>query len=476
MSINHHKFYLCLLLSLFASGLSLALRAQEGHDDLNCPEFRSKVDTSYEATVYYRQGYTILEPGFNGNAATLADFLDFYGKALEQSKNDSTGVFKVSIIVSGASPEGNVKNNKMLGYKRGRNLAAYISERYPDAQFQFENRQEDYQGLRELVYERADTPDRLRVLDIIDNVPIWVFDKTGKIIDSRKRQLMNLSGGRTWYWMLENLYPELRYAKLRLEWDAPKPESEPEPEPVVIPEPEIEPEPEPIIEPEPIEPEPVAPVVLPKEKKPFYMMSRTNMLYDAAALPNIGLEFYLRNGWAIGANWNYSWWKNDRVHWYEQTYGGDIEVRYYFGRRPGENPFSRHHVSVYGQLMTYDMETGARGYQAAKWNWGGGIAYGYSLPVARRLSIDFSLNVGYIGGQYKEYLPIDNCYVWQVTKLRRWIGPTKIGITLNWLMGRGNVNPGFGKKQYDVEKEASWADGVAGESKAQNMKKKGGKK
>jgi hypothetical protein len=37
-------------------------------------------------------------------------------------------------------------------------------------------------------------------------------------------------------------------------------------------------------------------------------------------------------------------------------------------------------------------------------------------------------------------LPIDDCYVWQTTKNRRWFGPTKLEVTLVWLLGRGNYN------------------------------------
>ena len=56
------------------------------------------------------------------------------------------------------------------------------------------------------------------------------------------------------------------------------------------------------------------------------------------------------------------------------------------------------------------------------------------------LNIDFSIGLGYMGGEYKEYLPQDGHYVWQSTKRRHWIGPTKAEISLVWLIGRGNTN------------------------------------
>lgn len=182
-------------------------------------------------------------------------------------------------------------------------------------------------------------------------------------------------------------------------------------------------------------------------RKPFYMAVKTNMLYDLALVPNIGLEFYLGKNISVAGNWMYSWWKNDRIAWYWRTYGGDLAVRYWFGPDAEKKPLSGHHVGVYGQIITYDFETGGRGYLGDRWSYAGGIEYGYSLPVARRLNIDFNLGVGYLGGEFKEYLPIDGHYVWQATKKRNYIGPTKLEVSLVWLLGYGNHNEGKGGRR-----------------------------
>ena len=184
-----------------------------------------------------------------------------------------------------------------------------------------------------------------------------------------------------------------------------------------------------------------------KVEKPFYMDIKTNMLYDVALVPNIGAEFYLGKNFSVVGNWMYSWWKSDKVAWYWRTYGGDLGVRYWFGKAAKEKPLTGHHVGLYGQIITYDFELGGRGYLGDKWTYGGGIEYGYSLPVAERLNIDFNLGLGYLGGEYKEYLPIDGHYVWQVTKRRQYLGPTKAEISLVWLIGRGNVNKEKGGKR-----------------------------
>lgn len=215
-------------------------------------------------------------------------------------------------------------------------------------------------------------------------------------------------------------------------------------EPVLEPEPAVEPEP--VVEPEPaVEPDQIEDKS--SEKKPYYLAVKTNMIYDLAIIPNVGVELYLGKNISVVGNWMYSWWKDDDIHWYWRTYGGDLALRYWFGPESKEKPLQGHHVGLYGQIITYDFELGGKGLLADRWSWSVGAEYGYSLPIARRLNIDFTLGLGYHKGKFYEYLPIDGHYVWQATKRRQYIGPTKVEISLVWLLGRGNENAGKGGKR-----------------------------
>ena len=188
------------------------------------------------------------------------------------------------------------------------------------------------------------------------------------------------------------------------------------------------------------------PVVETKNKTQSFAL-KTNLLLDAIAIPSIGLEIYLGKNWSTTANWHYAWWRNESRSWWWRTYGGDIVLRRWFGRKADEKPLTGHHVGVYGQILTYDFETGGRGYLGDRWSYAAGVEYGYSLPIAKRLNIDFTLGVGYLRGEYKEYLPMDECYVWQATKNRKWLGPTKAEVSLVWLLGSGNSNKIRGGKR-----------------------------
>ena len=185
------------------------------------------------------------------------------------------------------------------------------------------------------------------------------------------------------------------------------------------------------------------------------MALKTNLLYYAALIPNLGAEFYVGRGWSVGGSWMYAWWNSDRKHNYWRIYGGELDIRKYFGRRAGEKPLTGHHLGLYGQMLTYDFELGGKGYMGGrpggtlwdKMHWGVGLEYGYSLPVGRRLNLDFGIGVGYLGGEYWEYTPQDDHYLWLRTKKRHWFGPTKAEVSLVWLIGRGNCNEKKGGKR-----------------------------
>lgn len=182
----------------------------------------------------------------------------------------------------------------------------------------------------------------------------------------------------------------------------------------------------------------------------FYMAAKTNMLYDLAAVPNIGVEFYVGKNFSVGANWMYAWWDNNSRHRYWRIYGGDLNLRYWFGKAAHAKPLSGHHIGVYAGAVTYDFEWGGTGIMGGKphgtiWDrcqLQTGVEYGYSLPVGRHLNIDFTIGFGYLGGKYIKYQPDSNGsgYIWRSSHNLHWFGPTKAEISLVWLIGNGNYN------------------------------------
>ena len=169
------------------------------------------------------------------------------------------------------------------------------------------------------------------------------------------------------------------------------------------------------------------------ESKPSPVALKTNLLYDVLLVPNIGIEVSLGRQWTVAGEGMLAWWSSDNKHRYWQTYGGYLTVRRYLNAN--RSPFTGHHVGAYGLALTYDVEWGGKGYQASKFGFGGGLEYGYSMAVGRRLNLDFSLGIGYQGGEYKEYEPQGDRYMWLATRQRHWFGPTKAEVSLVWLLG-----------------------------------------
>lgn len=429
--LNKGKSLILVLLLLAFVGYS--------HGAVSAEILRSDVEESDSVRVYFKQGIYKLELDFEDNERHLESFITRMHRLYKERR------FAINQIriVSGASPEGSSTINHMLSDRRAKAILDYLRNymALPDSLINIVSPGVDWDGLERLVAD-SDLEYRDKVLDIVRNTPEWIY-KDGKIVDGRKRQLMMLQGGKVWWDMYDKLFPTLRSSALQVIVDLERLPREavldeglilpsrmgmpPVKQQKVVEEPRIVEEPE-------------------QECKPFYMDIRTNMLYDVALVPNIGVEFYLGRRWSVAANWMYSWWHSDKRHNYWRTYGGDLEVRKWFGRRSAEKPLTGHHIGLYGQIVTYDFELGGRGYLGDRWTYGAGLAYGYSVPVGRRFNIDFTLGVGYLGGEYKEYLPIDDCYVWQVTKKRRWFGPTKAEIQLIWLIGCGNYNKMKGDK------------------------------
>lgn len=120
---------------------------------------------------------------------------------LQESK--TSRVVRV-VIVGSASPEGTLAFNDRLAWNRAVALKDFLlrNTAFPADSMTLFNGSEDWRGLRRMV-AASDLYEREEILRIIDNVPV----KKG-----RELELMKLSGGRPYLYMLEHMFPELRNA------------------------------------------------------------------------------------------------------------------------------------------------------------------------------------------------------------------------------------------------------------------------
>ena len=412
--------------------------------------YAASIQDSLRTTIYFRPGYSLLELSYRDNAANM--------KALTQGIQTIKGNPCVQLqhirILSAASPEGNSALNKRVAKRRGERLRDYLKETLvlPDSIFTVSSAGEDWQGLAALIAKEK-TPWRNKALQIIRHTPEWVT-RNGKVVDGRKRQLQNLDGGKAWKYMLDNHFYTLRTgAVVVCEVKTLAAESTPSAAEARLEQARLE-----SASQQPASQSPSSPPfpAIPSQVHPSsesqappvasYFALKSNLLYDALLVPNLSLEASIGSGWTLGAGGMLAWWSKDAKHRYWRIYGGDLEIRKYFGTLSKSKPLQGHHLGIYGDFLTYDFEFGAKGYQS-KVTYAAGIKYGYSHPIANRLNLDFALGIGYLHSNYKTYVPRDGCYVYQETKKRKWLGPTQAEISLVWLLGKGNTNKKKGGKK-----------------------------
>ena len=157
----------------------------------------------------------------------------------------------------------------------------------------------------------------------------------------------------------------------------------------------------------------------------------TNMLYDAALVPNVGVEYAFGRHWSAKVNAMYAWWSNDSRHRYWRVAGGSVEMRRWFGTNVEAFELRGHHMGAYLGAYRYDFELGDTG-NMADFNYSVGVSYGYSMPIARKLSLDLGVSVGYIGGKYTKYDYEYECYMWKADMRRNYFGVTRAEASLVW--------------------------------------------
>lgn len=401
--------------------------------------FAGSAALSDSVELYFPCGSSQFNVQFGENRAAI----DSIAALVATLRSDTSVNIGRIALVGSASPEGSIALNQRLSARRVSAVLDYMRDfgPIPDSVIVLSYTGRDWQGLRALVQADYAVPARQQVLDLLDDIIAQGDAQPGgrdKLAD-----LKAIDGGEAYRYLSSRYFPGLRRTLFVVDYNTLR----------RLP---------PIAAGSALDavplwfPTPGAPALAEGTRlpapgangKPFFMALKTNMLADALAIPNIGAELYLGKGWTAGADWYYGWWDNDPRHRYWRLYGGDVSVRKWFGSAAARKPLTGHHLGVYAQMLIYDFEFGGKGQMAGKpgcniWqkaNYGAGIEYGYSLPIKRRLNIDFTIGIGYLGGNYYEYQPENGCYVWLKTVKRRTFGPTKAQVSLVWLIGRGNTN------------------------------------
>lgn len=164
---------------------------------------------------------------------------------------------------------------------------------------------------------------------------------------------------------------------------------------------------------------------------------KTNLLYDATATINAGIEFGLAPKWTLDLSGNFNGWtmSHDRKwkHWMAQP-----EARYWFCDR-----FAGHFLGFHalgGQYNVGHLKNNIKflGTDFSKlsdsryqgWFIGAGVAYGYAWVLNKHWNLEGEIGVGYVYTEYDRF----NCKGCgkkvEEDKNHHYFGPTKAAINL----------------------------------------------
>ncbi len=225
------KYYICRDYVYFAMKRSLMiLAAMALMLPFGMTSASAQKTDSLKLTIYFRQNMSNLDLDYRDNEAHFDRFVSEVKKILA---DPTCRVIDITIR-SGASPEGKFDNNKALSRRRGECIKGFLdrSLSIPGIPIRVDAVGEDWAAFREMV-ENNIYPDKKEILDILYRHTDYINGRPRSVIGGPKKELMDLNGGKTWFWLLRNVFPDLRSANnsiicryTRDAEPAPKPKSE----------------------------------------------------------------------------------------------------------------------------------------------------------------------------------------------------------------------------------------------------------
>lgn len=166
---------------------------------------------------------------------------------------------------------------------------------------------------------------------------------------------------------------------------------------------------------------------------------KSNLVWAATATPNLAMEAGVAPKWTLQLGYGINAWsaigQQARMrHWLVVP-----EARYWFCNR-----FVGHFIGLEalgGQfnagaytIPLYKWDDLAK-YRLEGWMVGGGLLYGYQVPLSRNWNLEAGLGVGYVYFDYDEY-PCAECGTVQGHGHWHYVGLTKLSLSLIYLFGK----------------------------------------
>lgn len=387
-------------------------------------------------SLFYRWDRTNLDENYLDNAVQMMRIRHYLA---ESPHIDSIAIYAY------ASPEGVYERNLRLSRERARMAKRYILSNIPEGRdfdetcIRLYPMGENWAGLEAELQANYHRHDRERVLAIL-RAPVRD--------DTKKWRLKQLDGGYTYRYIIRKHMPKLRTATFICIWCSPvaAPVARPlefgvdglDASALAVPKADTVP---PVKQERRVEAGPVSQERPEISDKRTVVGIKSNLLYDAVTVLNFAVEVPFNEKFSILYEHHCPWWlsNNNRYCLQYLSFGG--EFRWWFrpktreasARRVKRDAMMGHFLGVYGMGGKFDFQWNRKFcYQGEFFS--AGFTYGYSMPISRRLNMEFSVSLGYARIPYRHYIPTDD---WELlvrdpNKVGVWhyFGPTKVQISL----------------------------------------------
>ena len=167
---------------------------------------------------------------------------------------------------------------------------------------------------------------------------------------------------------------------------------------------------------------------------------KTNVIYDATATINLGVEFALAPKMTMDISGDLHPWVLPNG-WRLTHYLVQPELRFWLKERFQGHFFA---VNVLGatynagniwnnfHIMGRDMSALGR-YRVEGIAYGAGLAYGYAVRVAKRLNVEMEIGLGYIGAEFDAYRLGEKESLYAQNSTAQYFGPTKGALNIVYI-------------------------------------------
>ncbi len=166
-------------------------------------------------------------------------------------------------------------------------------------------------------------------------------------------------------------------------------------------------------------------------QQPVYPITvKTNVLFDLAGVPNLGVELPVGRHFSAGVDVAYADWQYNKEYTL-QTSQINLDVNYWFN--PRQKVMSGWFAGAYALYSgPFDVQW-KDGYQGNNL-FTAGISAGYSLPLSTYFAVELAVAGGYVYSSEVRHYHLENKHpVWQETRYNfSTLSLTKLQVNLVW--------------------------------------------